>query len=92
MSEDGTPYFTQYNGSRVYSVLEDLQFRNDFLDASIEKCLAPPGTQPLIMAFAAKAQTELKAKLKQAQIEDEERKAKEAAAAAKAAKKKKGKK
>jgi hypothetical protein len=91
VSEDGTPYFTQYNGSRVYSALEDLQFRNDFLDASIEKCLAA-GTKELIMAFAAKAQTELKAKLKQAQIEDEERKAKEAAAAAKAAKKKKGKK
>ena len=43
------------------------------------------GTQPQIMAFAAKAQKELKVKLKDAQIEDEDRKAKEAAAAAKSA-------
>ena len=137
-AEDGTPYWTQHNGQRVYSALEDLQvcvggregraralssppspslpslratnllshlssrpscalfycrgqFRNDFLDASIEKAMTA-GTQPQIMAFAAKAQKELKVKLKDAQIEDEDRKAKEAAAAAKAAKKKKGKK
>ena len=91
-AEDGTPTFTQHNGSVVYSLLEDLVFRNDFLDSSIEKCLAPGvNAAPGILNHAYKIQKDLKAALKQAQIEDDERKAKEAAAAAKAAKKKKGK-
>lgn len=90
VSEDGTPCQTQYNGSKTYSALEDLQFRNDFLDASIDKCVAfetPAG----IVAHAQKVQKDLKAALKVAQAEEEERLAKEAAAAAKAAKKKKNK-
>ena len=87
----GTPCQTQHNGSKTYSQLEDLQFRNDFLDASLEKCTASETVQP-ILAFALKVQKDLKAALKQAQIDDEERKAKEAAAAAKAAKKAKKKK
>ena len=90
-AEDGTPYWTQHNGQRVYSLLEDLQFRNDFLEASIDKCTAV-GTQPVLLEFAANEQKTLKGKLKEEQIADEDRKAKEAAAAAKAAKKKKGKK
>lgn len=91
VTEDGTPCQTQHNGSKTYSVLEDLQFRNDFLDASLEKCTAA-GTAAGLLAHALKIQKDLKAALKQAQIEDEERKAKEAAAAAKAAKKGKKKK
>ena len=89
VAEDGTPCQTQHNGSKTYSALEDLQFRNDFLDASLEKCMAVE-TVPGIIAYAQKVQKDLKAALKTAQAEDEERKAKEAAAAAKAAKKKKG--
>ena len=91
-AEDGTPFQIQHNGQKTYSALEDLQFRNDFLDASLEKCVTA-GTAPGIVAHAQGAQKNLKAALKTAQVEDEERKAKEAAAAAKAAKKgKKGKK
>jgi len=90
-AEDGTPCWTQHNGSKTYSALEDLQFRNDFLDAALEKCIAAE-TAPGIIAHAQKVQKELKVRLKEAQIEDEERKAKEAAAAAKAAKKGKKKK
>jgi len=90
-SEEGTPTYTQHNGQITYSVLEDLSFRNDFLDSSLEKCIAA-GTAEGIINHATKIQKELKALHKQAQIEDEERRAKEEAAAAKAAKKKKGKK
>jgi len=91
VAEDGTPCQTQHNGSKTYSALEDLQFRNDFLDASLEKCITSESA-PGIIAWGQKIQKDLKAALKQAQIEDEERKAKEAAAAAKAAKKGKKKK
>ena len=91
VTEDGTPIFTQHNGQNTYSVLEDLVFRTDFLDTSIEKYAAANHCAPGILNHAYKVQKDLKALLKQAQIEDEERKAKEAAAAAKAAKKKKGK-
>jgi len=90
-SEDGTPCQTQHNGSKTYSALEDLQFRNDFLDASLDKCVAAE-TAAGIVAHGLKVQKDLKAALKVAQVEDEERKAKEAAAAAKAAKKGKKKK
>jgi hypothetical protein len=91
LAEDGTTVWTQYNGTKSYSALEDLQFRNDFLDISIEKCIAADTVEPIV-AHAQKVQKELKAALKTAQLEDEERKAKEAAAAAKAAKKGKKKK
>ena len=90
-TEEGAQCWTEHNGSKTYSQLEDLQFRNDFLDASLEKCVAA-GTAAGIVAHGQKVQKDLKAALKQAQIEDEERKAKEAAAAAKAAKKGKKKK
>jgi len=90
-SEDGTPCQTQHNGSKTYSALEDLQFRNDFLDASLDKCVAAE-TAAGIVAHGLKVQKDLKAALKVAQVEDEECKAKEAAAAAKAAKKGKKKK
>merc|ERR1719387_2262211 len=80
VAEDGTPCKTQHNGSKTYSELEDLQFRNDFLDASLEKCIAAE-TAAGIVAHGQKVQKDLKAALKQAQVEDEERKAKEAAAA-----------
>ena len=88
--EDGTPFWTEHDGKKVYTALEDLQFRNDFLDAAIEKCQGAQ-TVPAIVEYALGRQKDLKALLKQAQIEEEERLAKEAAAAAKAAKKKKGK-
>ena len=91
VSEDGTPCQTQHNGSKTYSALEDLQFRTDFLDASLDKCVAAGTVEPLIL-FAQKVQKDMKVALKAAQIEDEDRKAKEAAAAAKAAKKGKKKK
>ena len=91
VTEDGTPCQTQYNGTQTYSALEDLVFRNDFLDSSVEKCVAS-GTAPGVVLYAQKVQKDLKVKLKEEQVLDEERKAKEAAAAAKAAKKKKGKK
>jgi hypothetical protein len=91
VGEDGTPYQMQHTGQKTYSQLEDLQFRNDFLDASLEKCIAAETAEPFIL-HAQKIQKDLKAALKQAQIDDEERKAKEAAAAAKAAKKGKKKK
>jgi len=90
-TEDGTKCWTQHNGTQTYSALEDLVFRNDFLDSSIEKCVAA-GTTPGIMLYGQKAQKDLKADLKVAQAEDEERKAKEAKEAAKAAKKGKKKK
>ena len=90
-AEDGTPYWTEHNGTKVYSSLEDLQYRNDFLDAAIEKCQEAM-TVPAIMEYVLGRQKELKALLQQAVVEEEERQAKEAAAAAKAAKKKKGKK
>ena len=89
-AEDGTPYWVEHNGTKVYSALEDLQYRNDFLDASIDKC-TEAGTVPAIVEYALGRQKDLKALLKQAVVEEEERQAKEAAAAAKAAKKKKGK-
>jgi len=91
VTEEGAPTWTQHNGQMSYSVLEDLSFRDAFLDSSIEKCTAA-GTAPGILAHGAKYQKDLKALLKQAQIEEDERIAKEEAAAAKAAKKKKGKK
>jgi hypothetical protein len=84
------PTWTQHNGQVCYSVLEDLTFRDAFLDSSIEKCMAA-GTAVGILNHAGKIQKDLKALLKQAQIDEEARLAAEAAAAAKAAKKKKGK-
>ena len=90
VAEDGTPCWTQHNGSKTYSAVEDLQFRCDFLDASLEKCQAS-GTPDPIAAFAANKQKDLKAALGVAQKEAEAKAAAEAAAAAKAAKKKKGK-
>ena len=84
------PTWTQHNGQVCYSALEDLTFRDAFLDSSLEKCMAA-GTAVGIVNHAGKIQKDLKALLKQAQIDEEARLAAEAAAAAKAAKKKKGK-
>jgi len=88
-AEDGTITYVHYNGQKSMSKLENLQLRNDWLDAAVEKCTASdmPAT---ILEAVEKMRKVLKADLKQAVAEDEERKAKEAAAAAKAAKKKKG--
>jgi len=88
-AEDGSIVYTHYNGTKTASVLEMLQLRNDMLDSAFDKCTVE-GTAASVLTEAAKAQKDLKAKLKQAVADDEERKAKEAAAAAKAAKKKKG--
>ena len=81
VTEDGNPCFTQHNGTQTFSALEDLQFRNDFLDASIDKCVAKE-TAAGIVAHAQNVQKDLKVALKQAEVENEERLAKEAAAAA----------
>ena len=88
-AEDGTVTWVHHNGQRTASNLENLQLRNDWLDAAMEKC-ASEGVLPTIIEEAGKKQKILKGDLKVAVAEDEERRAKEAAAAAKAAKKKKG--
>jgi len=86
--EDGTINYVHYNGQKSVSKLDNLQLRNDWLDAAIDKCTASEMPAAILEAVE-KTRKALKAELKQAIIEDEERKAKEAAAAAKAAKKKK---
>jgi len=90
--EDNSVIYTHYNGQKTFSKLDNLQLRNDWLDAAVEKCTACD-MLPTILEAVERTRKVLKADLKQAVTEDEERKAKEAAAAAKAAKKgKKGKK
>ena len=89
--EAGTVIYSHPNGAKTSSKLENLQLRNDMLDAALDKCAAE-GSVEVILEEVRKTQKVLKAELKEAVAEDEERKAKEAAAAAKAAKKKKGKK
>ena len=36
----GTVTYEHYNGQKSLSLLENLQLRNDWLDAAIEKCTA----------------------------------------------------
>ena len=84
----GATVFAHPGGVKTSSLLEQLQLRNDMLDAALDRCAAE-GSAEVILEEVRKTQKMLKDDLKGAVAEDEERKAREAAAAAKAAKKKK---